>query len=98
MSAIMEFSILPLDKTMAISHCIARVVALIRESGLPCTFGPISGSVEGEWDELMALAGRCFHLCAQESRHLHINMRVLWRADQENRLATMGMYATNGGA
>lgn len=87
MSALLEFSIIPLDKEPVISHFISRVTSIIRESGLPHTFGPMSGCVEGEWDELMALATRCFKDLEKDCNHILVNMRVLWRAGQTGRIS-----------
>ena len=38
-----------------------RVVGLIKNSGLPYTFGPMGTAIEGEWSEVMELLTRCHH-------------------------------------
>ena len=86
MSALMEFSIIPLDKEKNMSPYVARVTALIKQSGLPHQLGPMSGCVEGEWEDLLALATRCFKDIAQDSRHILVDMRISYRAEQKNRL------------
>lgn len=87
MSAIMEFSIIPLDKESTISHYVARLTDIIRASGLPYATCPMSSCVEGEWDELMALATRCFTDVADDSRHIHVDIRVNWRAGVVHRIS-----------
>lgn len=72
------------------SHYVARTAELIRESGMPHQFGPMSACVEGEWDELMALASRCFKEVQGDSHHVLVNMRVAWRPGQLGRLAAAG--------
>jgi uncharacterized protein (TIGR00106 family) len=88
MSAILEFSIIPLDKETTISHYVARTLKLIRESGLPYEVCPMSGCVEGEWDELMALVTRCFKDIARESHHIHVDIRVNWRSGHVSRISS----------
>lgn len=87
MSAILEFSIIPLDKDSTISHYVARVETIIRASGLPYATCPMSGCVEGEWDELMALVTRCFKDVERDSRHIHVDIRLNWRAGAVRRIS-----------
>lgn len=81
MSAIMELSIIPLDKDPILSHYVARVMELVRESGLAYELGPMSSCLEGEWDELLALATRCFKAVSRDCRHVHVDIRLNWRHD-----------------
>lgn len=87
MSAIMDFSIIPLDKDSTISHYVARMMTVIKESGLPYATCPMSGCVEGEWDELMALVTRCFKEVERDSRHIHVDIRVNWRTGVVHRIS-----------
>lgn len=89
MSVILELAIIPLDKDALLSRCVARTVALIRESGLPHHFGPMSACIEGEWDELMALLTRCFKELERDYNHMHMDMHVSWRAGEKGRLSNM---------
>jgi hypothetical protein len=61
LSVSLELAIIPLDKDAILRRCVARTVAIIRESGLPHHFGPISACVEGDWEEIMGLITRCFY-------------------------------------
>ena len=82
----MEFSLIPLDKEATLSHYLARVTSLIRESGLAHQLGPLSACVEGEWEELMTLTTRCFNNLSRDCRHIQMVTRVIWRADRIQRL------------
>jgi uncharacterized protein (TIGR00106 family) len=54
-----EFSIAPLSSAEHLSAAVAESLKLIDESGLPYEFHSMGTIVEGEWDDVMALIGRC---------------------------------------
>ncbi len=58
--ALMEFSMIPLDKGASYSTYVAGSMKLIEESGLDYRMNPMGTVVEGEWDELIALLTRCY--------------------------------------
>ena len=60
MSLLISFSIFPLDKGESVSPYVARAAKIIRDSGVPYRLGPMSTSIEGEWDEIMAVVSDCF--------------------------------------
>lgn len=86
MSAIVEFSIFPIGKGVSLSTYVAEVVQLIQKSGLPHSFGPMGTCVEGEWDEVSALAGTCMKAMQKHSDRIYMNMKVDWRKGRENGL------------
>jgi len=56
---VVDFSIMPVGKGESLSEHVAEAVRLVKQSGLPCRVGPMSTTVEGQWDEVMALVKRC---------------------------------------
>ena len=62
MSVIVDFSMYPLDKGESLSPYVARSIRIIQESGLPYEFRSMGTSIEGEWEEVMAVVNRCFEL------------------------------------
>ncbi|MBW1786816.1 MAG: MTH1187 family thiamine-binding protein [Deltaproteobacteria bacterium] len=58
--ALMEFSMIPLDKGASYSTYVAGSMKMIEESGLDYRMNPMGTVVEGEWDELIALLTRCY--------------------------------------
>ena len=87
MSAVLDFSIFPLDKGDSLSEYVARAVRIVKESGLPYVFSPMSTSVEGEWDEVMALVTRCKDALAADCSRIHVVIRVDLRDGPSDRLA-----------
>ncbi len=86
MSAILDFSIFPLDKGESLSAHVAKAVRIVKESGLPYVFSPMSTSIEGEWDEVLAVVTRCKEELQKDSRRIHVAMRVDWREGPSGRL------------
>lgn len=86
MSTVLDFSIFPMDKSGSLSPYVARAIRIVRESGLPYVFGPMATSIEGEWDEVMAVVGRCREELAKDCGRIHVSIRVDWRDGPGGRL------------
>ncbi len=54
-----SFSIVPLDKGVKLGGYVARVMAIIDDSGLDYKMGPMETTVEGEFGEVMDLIQKC---------------------------------------
>jgi uncharacterized protein (TIGR00106 family) len=55
---IVAFSVTPLGVGEDVSEYVADAVRVVRESGLPTRTDAMFTSVEGEWDEVMAVVKR----------------------------------------
>lgn len=88
MSAIVEFSIFPLDKGESLSPYVARAIKIVKESGLPYRFGPMSTSIEGEWDEAMAVINRCFAELSRDCNRINLSLKVDYRKDSSGRMTS----------
>jgi len=60
MSVLLEFSITPLDKGESVGKYVARSIDLVDKSGIDYQLGPMGTSIEGEWDDVMAVVKKCF--------------------------------------
>ncbi|GFK92647.1 hypothetical protein NNJEOMEG_00472 [Fundidesulfovibrio magnetotacticus] len=87
MPCVMDFRMIPLDRNEAISQHIARLVEVVRASGLPYQTGPTVTVVEGSWQQLMELATRCFEENSKDSTHLLIELRIHWRKGRQGHLS-----------
>lgn len=88
MSAILDFSIFPLDKGDSLSSYVARAIRIVRDSGLPYVFSPMSTSIEGEWNEVLAVVTRCKEELEKDCGRINISMRVDWRDGPSGRLTS----------
>lgn len=86
MSVIIDFSIFPMDKGVSLSPYVARAIKIVKSSGLPYKFGPMSTSIEGEWDEVMAVVNRCFAELEKDCSRINLNLRADYREGPSGRL------------
>ncbi len=89
MSVIAQLSIFPLHNRpgeTGVSAYVARAVGIIRASGLPHVFGPMSTSLEGEYDEVMDVVGRCFRDMAADCDRVYVSLALDWRRGRSDGL------------
>jgi len=86
MSVIIEFSIFPLDKGVSLSPYVARAVKIVKKSGLPYRFGPMSTSIEGDWEEAMAVVNHCFAELKKDCSRINLSLKVDYRQGAAGRL------------
>lgn len=87
MSALVELAIFPIDKTGSVSSYVARVVRIIRESGLSCQLGPMGTCIEGEWDEVMSVVTRCYRELEKDCDRIYMTLKADCRKGAEDRLS-----------
>lgn len=54
-----EFSVVPVGAGESLSAMVAPAIKIIEESGLDYKFGPMSTTIEGDWDTVMAVIRKC---------------------------------------
>jgi uncharacterized protein (TIGR00106 family) len=86
MSLLIDFSMFPLDKGESVSPYVARVVRVIRESGLPHKLGPMGTSIEGEWRQVMAVVTRCFEEVSKDCDRVYFAVKGDYRKKGEDRI------------
>jgi uncharacterized protein (TIGR00106 family) len=86
MSVLIDISIFPLDKGGSVSPYVSRVVRIIRDSGLPYKLGPMSTSIEGEWDEVMAVVSRCFKELEKDCGRIYMTIKADYRRGTSGRI------------
>ncbi|MDP6395485.1 MAG: MTH1187 family thiamine-binding protein [Desulfobacterales bacterium] len=88
MSTIVDFTISPLDKGESLSPYVARVVSIIKTSGLSYKLGPMGTSIEGEMDEIMSLIQRCFEELKRDCGRILMTIKADYRKDFSGRIKT----------
>ena len=73
--ALMEFSMIPLDKGSSFSTYVAGSMKIIDESGLDYRMNPMGTVVEGEWEELIALLTRCYRALEEISDRVLVTVK-----------------------
>jgi uncharacterized protein (TIGR00106 family) len=82
----MEFSLIPLDKGASFSAYVARTLAIVDQSGLEYRLNPMGTVVEGEWDQLLALLGRCFRELEKISDRISLTVKFDYRKGPGGRI------------
>jgi uncharacterized protein (TIGR00106 family) len=82
-SVILELSLFPMDKGASVSPYVARAVDIIRRSGLASMLTPMGTCVEGEWDEVWAVAGDCFKAVAADADRVYMTVKADYRRGRE---------------
>lgn len=88
MSTLIDFSIFPVDKGESVSPYVARVVKIIKTSGLSYKIGPMGTAIEGEWEELMSIVSRCFKELKKDCRRIYMSIKVDYREGGSNRIVS----------
>ena len=88
MSVLINLAIFPSDKGESVSPYVARVIKIVKESGLIYKFGPMSTCIEGEWDEVMAVVKNCFEELKKDCGRIYLSMNVDYRKDLSARIVS----------
>ena len=86
MSVLVDLSIFPVDKGESVSSHVVKAVEIIKHSGLPYTLGPMGTTVEGEWDQVISLANRCFEEMMKESDRVYMTLKADYRKGTSGRI------------
>ena len=81
------FTIAPTGADEHLSGYVAQMLDMIDKSGLDYRFGPMGTTVEGDWDEVMDLIGRCHKLIAEQAPRVGTTIKIDDHVGREGRLA-----------
>lgn len=83
---LVQFTMFPTDKGESVSQYVAEVLRIVDSSGLPYKLGPMSTTVEGEWDQVFGVIKRCRDELRKRSNRVYIVISVDDRAGASGRL------------
>ena len=72
----------------SVHDAVAAAVRVVRESGLPNRTDSMFTSIEGEWDEVMAVVTACFEAMRADCPRVEVALKVDYRAGDGSRLAS----------
>lgn len=81
-----EISIWPMDKGVAVGAYVARAVEIIDRSGLAYRLGPMGTSMEGEYDQVMAVLRDCHRALEADCDRIACSVKMDWRRGASGRL------------
>ena len=71
-----DFSIMPVGKGESLSTDVAQAIKLIVDSGLPSHIGPMSTTIEGDWDDVMALIKNCHDKMLDSCNRIILTIKI----------------------
>ncbi len=87
-SMLAAFSITPLGTGESVGAEVAEAVRIVRESGLPNETNAMFTNLEGSWDEVMGVIGRCVDALAERAPRLSVVVKLDIRPGQpDDRMA-----------
>lgn len=73
---IVAFSVAPLGTGESVNPAVARAVKVVRESGLPNETSAMFTTVEGEWDEVMAVVKRAVDAAGEGAGRVSMTLKA----------------------
>lgn len=79
---LVAFSITPLGAGDSVGDVVADCVRIVRDSGLPCETNAMFTNVEGSWEEVTAVIGRCIDHVATVAPRVSLVVKADHRVDE----------------
>ena len=87
MSALIEFAIFPTDHGESKSAYVARVIKMIKDSGVPYQFTPMGTIIETDTvAEGLAIVEEAYKILQIDCNRIYSTIKIDYRAGQSNRL------------
>lgn len=83
---IVAFSITPLGVGEGVGEYVADAVRVVRDSGLPNRTDAMFTSVEGDWDDVMAVVKRAVDAVAASAPRVSLTLKADLRSGQRDAL------------
>ena len=83
---LLDFSMTPLGKGASVSPYVARCLEIIAASGLDYRLHAMGTTLEGEYDEVMAVLKRCFEALQGDCDRITCSMKMDYRKGASGRL------------
>jgi uncharacterized protein (TIGR00106 family) len=84
---LVAFSVAPAGgESDSVSKAVAEAVRVVRESGLPSETTSMFTTIEGEWDEVMAVVKRAVEVVAREAPRVSLVLKADIRPGHTNQL------------
>ncbi len=83
---LVEFSMFPTDKGESVSQYVAQIIDIIDSSGITYKLTPMGTILEGSWDEVFDVIGRCFKKLESQSNRITTIIKVDYRRGSASRM------------
>lgn len=86
MAMLLEFSMSPLGKGESVGEHVARSLEIIDGSGVPYRLNPMGTVLEGEWDQVIGVVGKCLEQMSRDCNRVTCTIKFDWRRGATGRL------------
>lgn len=86
MAVLLEFSMSPLGKGESVGEYVARSLEIIDASGVDYRLNAMGTILEGEWDEVIRVVGKCLERMSEDCGRVTCTMKLDWRRGATGRL------------
>jgi uncharacterized protein (TIGR00106 family) len=76
MTVLVAFSVTPLGAGESVGDIVAEAIRVVRDSGLPCRTDAMFTTVEGDWDEVMAVVKRAVDRVAELAPRVSVVLKA----------------------
>jgi uncharacterized protein (TIGR00106 family) len=83
---LLDFSMTPLGKGESVSAYVARCLEVIAASGLEYRLHAMGTTLEGEFDDVLAVVRRCFAVLEKDCNRISCAMKIDYRKGAAGRL------------
>jgi uncharacterized protein (TIGR00106 family) len=83
---LLDFSMSPLGKGESVAPYVARCLEVVAASGLDYRLHAMGTTLEGEWEEVFAVVGRCFDALRADCDRISCAIKVDYRKGPVGRL------------
>lgn len=84
---LVAFSITPLGAGDSVGDVVAGCVRIVRESGLETETNAMFTNIEGDWDDIQRVIGRCIHHVAERAPRVSVLIKVDHRPGHDGAIA-----------
>ena len=81
-----ELSMFPTDKGESLSGYVAKILAIIDQSGISYQLNPMGTVLEGEWDEVMEVIKKCHQDLEGDCNRISTSIKIDYRKGSESRM------------
>lgn len=85
---LLEFSMTPLHKGESVSPYVARSLEIVADSGLDYRLHAMGTVIEGEWDEVMEVVGKCYTAMSADCDRVSCSIKIDARKGASGRLVS----------
>jgi len=83
---LVEFSVVPIGVGQSVGDSVAKVLAIVKDSGLPYKINPMGTVVEGQWNDIMKLLKKCHTVVLKDCERVITNIKIDDRKGKTGRI------------